>query len=347
MKTGFKILILIGVTLIAFGLSFISQALLLPFLVLTAFMAAEWGLWYALPVAGAVAAGSFISFGTDPGGLASLAMLLAALVVMIVYGKKRFPHRYCILALTAVLTVGMYLAMTLTSILNGQKPHAEVVAFFTETIAEPLTSLLAADAAAEASLAEYFSELESLIPDILMPMSLLTAELYALLMILLYRLFSKMFRVEPAPMAKLSEWRLPRTAHWGSLILIAIIAACCIIGFERAAAIALSLGIPIVSMFALQGFCFLLFMLSVPNAPKFMRILLFVFTLILFPYSLVFLMFFGISEQVRPRRAQIVKMLDDMAREEEERREEDELDKYGYIRGDRKNDDENNDKENE
>lgn len=348
MKPVFKILILIGVTLIAFGLSFVSQALLLPFLALTAFMAAEWGLWYALPVAAAVTAGNLISFGTDAGGLASLAMILIVLAVMTFYGRKRFPHRYCLLALTAVLTVGMYLSMTLTSILQGQKPHTEVLQIFSEAIAEPMTAVFSADKTMVAALSEYFAEIEGIIPDILMPMSVLTAELYAMLLIMLYRLFSKLFRVVPAPMAELKNWKLPRMAHWGSLILIAIIAACYLIRLERATAVALSLGIPIVSMFAMQGFCFLLFMLSVPNAPKFMRVLLFVFTILLFPYSLLFLTFFGLSEQIKPKRAQIVKMIDDYARDQEQRREEDELDKYGYIRGDEKeNDNDNNDKENE
>lgn len=346
MKTGFKILILLGVTLLAFGLSFISQALLLPVLAFAAFMAAEWGLWYALPVLGAVTAGSLLSLGTDPGGLASLVMLALVLIILTVYLKKRFPHRYCLLALAAVLTVGMYLSLTLTAILRGDKPHADAVAMFSEVIAEPITAAFAADKVTAASLTEYFAEIESLIPDILMPMSLLSAEIYALGLILFLRLFSRLFKVTPAKMARLRDWRLPRTAHWGSLILIAAIVVCFIIRLERAAAVAFTLGIPIVSMFALQGFAFLLFMLSVPGAPKAARVLLFVITALLFPYSLAFLMFFGISEQIRPRRAYIVKMLEDLKREEEERREEDEYEKYGYVRR-KKDEKDNNDKENE
>lgn len=253
-------------------------------------------------------------------------------IILVFYGKKRFPHRYAALALAVLITLGTYLSLTLGSMLRGLPPYTETVeswALMVDEYAEVFKGVYGSE-----DMLEVLTEFEGMIPDLLMPYSVITGEFCAFMLVVFYRLWSKLFKVEPQKMAPFSEWRLPKNMHWGSLILVAVIAAVYIAGFERAAGISLSLGLMVVPLFAAQGLAFFLALFSATKAPGGLRVLLFVFAALLFPYSMLLLAFFGLREQLQNRRRLMKEYLASADQARLLRKDRDEYEKYGYIRRD-------------
>ena len=332
MKRVHKLLIIFAATVLAFVFSAFAQILLVPVLALAAFLAVEWGAAYLAPVLIAVAAGAFLPGDFSAGAIVSVVYLWLIPIILVVYGKKRFPHRYAALALAVVITLGTYLSLTLGSMLRGLPPYAETVdewAVMVDGYAEVFNGVYGSE-----DMLEMLTYFESLIPDLLMPYSVLTGEFFAFMLVIFYRLWSKLFKVEPQEMARFSEWRLPKNMHWGSLILVVVIAVVYIARFERAAGIGLSLGLMVIPLFAAQGLAFFLALFSATKAPAGLRVLLFVFTVLLFPYSMLLLAFFGLREQLQNRRRIMKEYLASADQARLLRKDRDEYEKYGYIRRD-------------
>lgn len=342
MKNGTKLLTAFAAGALAFGFSIFSQLFLMPVLAFAAVIAVEWGWYYIAPTVLGVCLGTLLFRDPGAGTYASLAMLLLVPTVLAVYGKRRFAHRYAVLILAAVVTLGTYLSMTLDSMLAGEAPYAGAVRIWEELLVVPAQEA-AGSYPAYGDVAELFAELTELIPDILMPFSIAVGEFLGLFLVLFCRLFAKLLKAEPQKMAPFTEWRLPKTALWGGIILAVVIAAVYIAGFERATAIALSLGIIIVSLFSVQGLATLLFVLEAANSPKVLRVLLFVLTPLLFPYSLILLTVSGIREQITHRRRYIRQAMKEIAERLEREKDDDEMNKYGFI----KKKDDKDDKEDE
>ena len=331
MKTGFKILISLGTGILCFGLSMFSQLLLLPFLALAGFMAAEWGAYYALPALLGVAAGVMLPSGTSAGSIVTIVMLLLVPVTLFVYSKKKLPHRYAALALAVILTLGMYLSMTADSILAGEAPYAEAVRVWNEAAESTLAMFGGASNSVELSAA--FGAVAEYIPDALMPTSILMGGSLALLLVLLYRAITLLFKAGQRPMAAFSDWRLPHTALWGSLILLVVIPIAYLFRFNRAASIAISVVLIVVPLFSMQGLSVLLFMMKAGRAPVGLRILTVVIPIFLLPYSLILLGYFGVREQIKNRRRLVREYTEEMERMSEAEKRANEINKYGYSRG--------------
>ena len=335
MKKWIKFAICAAAALAGGLFSVFSQLFLLPVIALAAYMGSEWGVGFEAPVLGAVAAGMLLFFGHDAALYITLAMYLLAAVALTVYGKKRLPHRYGLLGLAVILLLGNYLAITIEPMLSGQPPYARAVELW-ETSYLP--------AAAQTLSAESMQALESagaLIPEFLMFFCVLIAEASALALILLYRLCHRLFRTKPRPMARFCYWRLPKSALLFVIFSAAAAGLCYLLKLEQANSVALTMGLISSSLFAIQGLAFLSFVLEFSGAPKGLRWLLWGLSFFLLPYSMIFLSLVGIREHLKNRRGRIMNELKDRLKRSRAIQREEEYAKYGYIRDDEeeKNDD--------
>ncbi|MCR5809318.1 MAG: YybS family protein [Clostridiales bacterium] len=324
MDKKYRLPICIGAAVLGLAFSVFSHILLIPVLALAGYMAACWGAAYLIPVEAAAAAGMLLWFGPDPGAIALLCSFLLCPVILTVYYKKKLPHRYAVLALAVILCLGNYLSVSLEPMLKGDPPYAAVVESW-ETVILPSLSKIAGDASA-------LDSVSAIIPDVLMPGTILLSEGLALALVLFFKLCHRIFRTEPRKMAKFSAWRLPKTAIPGCLIMAVGIALVYILRAAQANAIAFSIIIMIASLFSIQGLSYLFFVFEIGKAGGGVRVVLFAMVLFTFPYSLIFLSFLGIREQIQKRRAAIIKYLDATKEMSRLEKRADEYAKYGYIR---------------
>lgn len=328
MNKSVRIPICLGAALLGGVFSVFSHALLLPVLALAAYMGANWGVFYLIPVLAGIAGGIFLAFSVSPSLIVTLVMLLSVPVFLTFYEKRRFPHRYALLGLTAIICLGTYLGITIEPMLAGKAPYADAVELW-DTVFIPAVS-----SASSQSVSELMSGFSEIIPDILMFISLLWAQICALALILLLRLWHRVFRTQPAPMARFCDWRLPSSTLIGCIMLAAAIAAVYIARFSQAKAVALTLGLIIVSLLSVQGLAFMLFVLRYSRAPRGLRVFFWVAMALMFPYCFILLSFIGAREQIKNRRRLIRQKLsgaDGMSKAE---RRAEEYAKYGYIRED-------------
>lgn len=345
MKPGIKILISIGAGIACFLLSIFSQLLLMPFLALAAFMAAVWSPLYMLPALIGAAAGSLLPSAYDAGTFVTVGTYLLLPVFLTVSIRTKLPHRFTALGCAVLLTVGMYLSMTVDSLIAGDPPYAEAVRVWEVMMLEPLRETFSSDPG-YASFLEGLESFTSYIPDVIMPSCVLSGCGVSLGLTVLTRLFYKLFRVEPhRKMARFIDWRLPHTALWGSLILLAVIPVAFIFRFERSIAITASVAAIVLGMFSVQGLAYLSFVLTIAKAPGGLKAILYLLAAVFFPHSMVVLSVFGVREQIRNDRRLMRKMSEDDRGMKEAERRSDEIYKYGYTRDEKPGDNENEDNE--
>lgn len=331
MKTYLKILICAGAAAAAALFSVFSEALLIPVLALAAYMGVCWGAVYMLPVLLGSVAGVALGFVPNVDLIPKLVMILAAPLYLALCEKKAWPHRYAVLGLAVIFCLGQYLSTTLSSMLAGRAPYEGAVETW-DTVYVPLFEGLFAGLPGGTDTVDALKDVSSVIPDTLMAGSILTAEIYSMAMVLILRLWHKAFKTEPRAMAPLSDWRLPQSTLIGTGMMLAAIILAYILRLDRANAIAWSLGLIIISFYAVQGVAYFLFVFKTVGASGASRAVLFMLTLFLFPFSLVILALFGLKEQITKKRPKIKKLLAEKKRQDEPFSRAEELAKYGYIR---------------
>lgn len=330
MKTGTKTGICIGTALLAALTAAFFPTLLYPLIALIAFMGARWGAVFMLPGLAAAIAGAILGPGMSAGSLVSAASYVCAAALITVYIKKRLPHRYALLGLALIFCLGQYLSLTLGSMLAGKAPYAETVDTWNELLTAITPVLDGASGAGFTS--ELFGDVAHLIPDLLMWFCILTAEGSAFGCVMLIKLYHRLFKETPAPMARFAEWRLPANALWGCLIMLAGIPAAYLLKLEQANSIAYSAGLIVASLFSVQGMAYLNFVFTVSRAPGFVKVLSWILPVFAFPYSIGLLAFIGIKEQLTQKRVQVKAALKELARQRRQYDRADELAKYGYVR---------------
>lgn len=332
MKNWTKALINVGVTLVCFVLAAFSRLIILPVIALAAYMGVYWGIWYLIPPVIALVGGNTLFSGVDPGSLCCSAMLVLLPVILVIYGRKKLPHRYALLALAITLCLGLYLSAAIVPMLNGEPPYAMLAEAWDSAVISSFTSVFSDGLAGYAETLEFLNSFTELLPNFMMAAVLLMAEFSAMALLFSFRLWQKVFRTAPARMAKFCYWRLPQSSLIGAAVLIALIAVVYVLKVQQATAIALTLGLIILSMFSVQGLAYIMFVLRIARAPKLMRVLIWVMSALLYPSSMIFLSITGIAEQIQNKRRKVIEYL----RQESERsrleRRAEEYAKYGYIR---------------
>ncbi len=340
MKSWAKVLISAAVTLACLVLVLFSRIVILPVIALAAFMGVYWGIGYMIPPVIALTAGSLVFTASDPGAFCSAGMFMLLPIILAVYGKKRLPHRYALLALAAVICLGTYLSAALAPMLKGEPPYSALAEAWDNAIVSSFTSVFSEELAGYSETLEFLNSFSEMLPNFMMVSVLLIAEFSAAALIFSFKLWHRVFRIPPAPMAKFHNWRLPSSSIIGAVILILGIILVYVFKVEQATAIALTLGFIVLSMFSVQGLAYLMFILRLAKAPKIMRVLLWVIAALLFPSSLLLLSVIGFGEQIQHKRRRVL----DYIRQESERsrleQRADEYAKYGYIRDEKDKDSE-------
>ncbi|MBO4847871.1 MAG: DUF2232 domain-containing protein [Clostridia bacterium] len=321
-----------GTALLCAVVSVFSRLLLLPFIALTAYMASQWGILFLLPPAAGLAIGITAAFGLDSSSIPMLAFLVLSAAFLTAYGKKRFPHRYCALGLAVIITLGIYLSLALGSILAGDPPHTEAARIWSEVWEAAVPSSLSESAAEE--FRDIGARTALLLPDVLMWISVMLGEALSIALIFLFRLCHRIFRTEPQKMARFADWRLPKSAIPGGIILLLGIGLAYILKLDGANAVAYALGFIVASLFSVQGLAYLFFALETSKAPGSVKTVLCVFCGLTFPYCMAFLSFIGVREQIQKRRRAITDYLKSISKVTEFEKRSNELAKYGYIRED-------------
>lgn len=326
MNTAKRIAICGAAAVLGGVFSVYSHVLLLPVLALAAYMGSEWGLPYLIPVIGGIAAGMLLGFEPELSLYITLAMFIAAAIALTVYGRKRLPHRYGLLAAAVIILLGTYLSLALEPILAGKPPYTKAVELWENSYVPMASAALSQDSL------NTLKSFSALIPDFLMFCCVLSAEAQALLLILLFRLWHRIFKTSPRKMARFCYWRLPKSALIFVIIAAAAAGLCYLLRLEQANSVALTMGLIAVSLFAVQGLAFLSFVLEFSEAPRGMKYLLWGMTLFLSPYSMIFLSLVGIREQLKKRRSAILLAIKEKLRRSKAQERAEELAKYGYIR---------------
>ena len=334
MKNWIKALITLGVTLACFVLAAFSRLIILPVIALAAYMGVYWGVGYLAPVIAALVGGTLFFTGVDPGTLSYAAMLALLPVILCVYAKKRLPHRYALLVLAVVLCLGNYFWAALVPMLNGEAPYSALAEAWDSTVVASFTSVFTEELAGYSGMLEFLNSFTELLPNMFMPSVVLSAEFSAITLIFGFRLWQKVFRKEPLPMAKFHNWRLPQSSIIGAIILIVGIILVYAFKVQQATAIALTFGLIVVSMFSVQGLAYLMFVLRITRSPKIMRVLLWVIAALLVPYSMILLAFIGLTEQIQKKRRKVLEYIKQENERSRLERRADEYAKYGYIRED-------------
>ena len=340
MKGFFKALICLAasvaaLTVTAAGLEF----LLPPVVALAAFMAAEWGVLYLLPALFAVLIGCCVpGIGYDSGRLAfelTPAVLCGAAafglyaLTFAIFLRRKVKHRWAVLVLTAILCIGMYLRLTLGSMLEGKAPSAGVVSYL-YSVEEMLPAALGS--AYDKTLGDAMSAFIGVIPDILLMICLVAAEAAALATVLLARVWYRVFKKTPAPMARFADWRLPSSILLGTGLMIGVCVLAFILKLDAAPALGWTVSAALISLYSVQGMAYLMFVFEHSKAPAYIRAIAWVGAFMLLPYSSLFLTFMGFMEQVSKKRRVIAEYEKQMTAERARRSKADEYEKYGYVR---------------
>ena len=241
MKTVSKIMICAAAALLSSVFIVYSQTALLPCVALAAYMGSVWGTAYIVPVLAAMTAGSMALGGCGIEQTTTLICFILCVAYLTFCARRKLAHRYALLGLAILICVGNYLSIALPSILAGEAPYEG-----------ELASMLSAD------MVSTMDSIALIIPDLLMPVCVLTGEAYALAIVLLLRACHRLFKTEPQRMAPFSQWQLPQSILLGSIIICVGIAAVILLDIKQSTAIALSAAIPIVSCFFIQGMAYLM-----------------------------------------------------------------------------------------
>lgn len=348
MKNWVKALITAAVTLACFMLAAFSHLIILPIIGLAAYMGVYWGLGYVVPVIAALVGGTLVFAGADPGAVCYAVMLALLPVTLVIYGKRRLPHRYALLALAVLLCLGNYLSVALVPLLNGEAPYSAISEAWDGVVVESFKSVFTEELAGYSGMLELLNSFTELLPNMFMPSIVFSAEFCAMALIFGFRLWHKVFRTEPAPMARFHNWRLPQSSIIGAIVLVVGIILVYVFKVQQATAIALTFGVIIVSLFSVQGLAYLMFVLRITKAPKIMRVLLWVIAALLMPYSLILLATIGFTEQIQKKRRRVLEYMKQESQRSRLERRAEEYAKYGYIREDepeKKDDPEEDEKE--
>lgn len=344
MKKAFKVLICVGACAGAAALPLLGLELLAPPVVaLAGAMAAAWGVSYLMPVVTAGIIGILckgITVSDGAWGFSPTAAIVCEAVVfallcaaVFVFLRRRLANRHALFAYTAVLCIGVYLMMTLGSLLSGEGPYAGVTDYL-QGIDKEFSEALGSAYSRE--MEESIHTIISAVPDMLMLFTLIIAETVGFAVLMLSRTFCRAFGFAPAPMAELERWRLPKSILWGTLVTAAVCAAAFILKLSISASLAWAMGFVFVSMYAVQGMAYTAFIYKRLKAGTALRVVTWILVFLFVPYSLFVLALMGFIEQITKKRGMVEAYERRLAMERRLRKEQDDYDKYGYSSKDLK-----------
>ena len=302
---AFSLLIGLGAALSAF-----MPFLLLLVPALLGFVGAAWGTVSFVVASLTAAAGLFLFTYDTAIALYMLAAFLPASVILAFVLKGKRPYRYAVIFISAVFALFGYAIACLPSILAGNGPFDGITANMSE-MAKKVISMLPQIFPNE----QQVYVLESLIlrsvdvvPQAVVTLILVTAELFALSNTLIAYWLLKHAKKEIRPMAPFLAWQLPKDFLWGAIILGIGAVVCAIIGLEGTPAVVAAVQCIIVPPFALMGLAFFEFTtVFSPKRSTGWRVFIYVSFVLLLPYSLFMLAGFGLLDRTMQIRSRMIR----------------------------------------
>ncbi len=328
-----RMLICAGVCIAAAAILYLFPPLLIVVVAFAAAMGAAWGYVYAVPVLAAYC----LAFAASAAKSVELCCIVAECVLLLpvltIFLRKKVSHRYTLLAAAVIITVGSYFSLTLDSVLAGDAPSAglveELKAFSADVIRYYTDMGFNA-----VDLNGYFTSLIEVIPDVLMTITMLYGEIVAFCVLMLTRMFCKALNAELRPMAPFYRWRLPQSTIGGVVFMAVVCAALFIFKASVATSFSFSIAVPFITMFAMQGLSFVFYIFNRTKVRVYGYILVVCMLILMFPYSLLFVLPIGVIEQIKNRRQVFDAAARQMELEAQRKAKLNEYDKYGYIRHD-------------
>lgn len=281
--------ILIGAATAAAAAYFQLAALLAP--ALLAFVFAVWGI---SGIAGALAAAIALTFAlVEPTYAAYLLALYvpASLIIgLVIRNKLAWRSAVCVASLA--LCVALYLNLCLPSILEGQEPFASVVqqmdeigAYMTETM-----SAAGTDADTVSEMRAAIALMEEMMPRFTMYFICAAGMAAALADTLIARLMVKRTKRELRPMTHFALWQLSRQYSHISLAALAGALVALIAGLENSDAVFSAAAAVVLMPLMLTGASSLEFTLRMSKKKSAARrVVFYLLSVLLMPYSFIFL----------------------------------------------------------
>ncbi len=243
-------------------------------------------------------------------GLYLFAIVAAGTLLLYALMKKQTPWFDTIVFVSFVLIAGLYAMFCLPDILAGRGAFTtvkEVFASFWSMYAEQMNaagSLLGQD------MAEQYDALGRMILAELpatFPFSLCALGCcFGFSDTIIARALAKKQGASLRPMVRFSLWRLPKGYLLGAAVLWLGSALCAYLGVYNADAISLCCAAAAFLPLAMQGVCTLAFLFTIRKARASMYVPLIILLLFTFPYCLMALALFGITEQLLKLRAKVM-----------------------------------------
>ncbi len=274
--------------------------LLMP--ALLGFVLAAWGgICFAVSAATAAALAFALLGAAD--GISVLAVFLPAAILIGCFLRNKQPYRSAVIAASLALAAGYYCLICLPGVLEGSGPFKMMEDFFLsmadmlETQAAPL---LDAGILLEADL--------TLMLDVTRSMSLMAPEMtvgsigilsmgFGLLDVLIARMLAKR-TVELKPMAPFHRWQLSRQYTPIAFLALGAALLTLLLKLNNAGAVFVVAECVVLLPVALMGLAFLEFLSRIPGSGgSVRRAITYVCIVLLFPYSLAFLLVIGFIDR--------------------------------------------------
>lgn len=263
-----------------------------------AFTYAAWGAAGLVPALAGAAAAAFLLLDAQSAAY-SLALFVppALLIGFLVRAQK--PWRAAVTAASFAMGVALYLNLSLPAILAGGNAFAPIKEFVSQYSAQMLALLSAAQAADAQALAlmnEFFINLREMVPQIVIYTFCAMAMFFSLVDVLIARALTKKSGVALRPMEKFMLWQLSPQYTYATFAAVAGVLVVLLARLSNADAV-FAVGVSVVVMpLMLTGVCYMEFILKTGEQKGVgRRIAFYALSLVLFPYSLIFL---GLMDRV-------------------------------------------------
>ena len=335
MVRGFRfsrLLVCIGVSAFSIFAAHCMPSLLLITICFAAFMSAAWGYLYSiLPLV----SGGFtliIGYQGSPSLYCIIAVFFVALTVLSICATARVSYRTTLLIMTGIFCCGIYVYLTIDSVMDMQPPTTQVVERWNEIATQFSQSVGDTNILKELYGPDIYTEVASILPDILLTMVLMLAELLGLISIFLTRLIFRIFKVKTRRMAPFHRWRLPKSIIGGTVFLIAACIGLRLLRLNAATATGLAIGTALASAYSVQGLSYLFYTYRRTGSPPAVYTCTVIAALVFLPYSFVLLVPLGIIEQIGKRRLMYDAAYRQRMVEAQLLNRRNEYEKYGYTR---------------
>lgn len=303
-KPSFKHLLLS----VLFGL-FAALGAILPesLLLMPAVLGFVWVAWGGICCALSMAAAA-LSLLVCFGGVETLYALVVFVPASLCIGyclRGKRPYRTAVVGASAAIAVGYYCLICLPSLLAGNGPFAAAEELFltlADSFASAGTQLTQSGLIPEGTadtLVETVRALSLIAPELTCFSITALGMCFGLLDVVLVRLMARAAKVALKPMAPFPLWQLSKNYAIGAGVLLAGGLLALLLNLNNAGAVFTIAECVLLLPLLLMGVCLMEFLTHITGGNKVLRRVLFYASIVLlFPYSIIFLLILGVIDRI-------------------------------------------------